>query len=178
MQVDAQLRRFGDAAWGFADCPLYAAYEAIFATITLGVTFEVAERQLSPDWVLARTNSAGTVTLHATGVQTGGSTSRRAGGPPDRQRATRVHGRGRQIRPARRRLARRFGGQDRIRRGEAGAAAAGKPRPHASWPLPLVFRHLPQLRGTSDRSWRTLRNCLSRCAASITTEHKEGSYAE
>ena len=48
-----------------------AAYEAIFATITLAVTFEVAElRQLSPDWVLARTNSAGTVTVHATGVQT------------------------------------------------------------------------------------------------------------
>ena len=46
------------------------AYEAIFASITLAVTFEIAElRQLSPDWVLARTNSAGTVTVHATGAE-------------------------------------------------------------------------------------------------------------
>jgi uncharacterized protein (TIGR02246 family) len=45
-----------------------AAYDAVFAAITLKVTFQVAEvRQLAPDWVLARTNSAGTVTVHATG---------------------------------------------------------------------------------------------------------------
>ena len=44
------------------------AYEAVFAAITLTVTFRLAEvRQLAPDWVMARTNSAGTVKLHATG---------------------------------------------------------------------------------------------------------------
>ncbi len=47
-----------------------SAYEAIFATIAFAVTFDIAElRQLSPDWVLARTNSAGTVTVHATGAK-------------------------------------------------------------------------------------------------------------
>jgi uncharacterized protein (TIGR02246 family) len=47
-----------------------AAYQAIFATITLKVTFEIAEvRQLAPDWVMARTNSAGTVTVHATAAR-------------------------------------------------------------------------------------------------------------
>ena len=36
------------------------AYEAVFAAITLTVEFEIAEvRQIAPDWVLARTNSAG-----------------------------------------------------------------------------------------------------------------------
>ena len=44
------------------------AYQAVFAAITLKVTFQVAEvRQLAPDWVFARTNSSGTVTIHATG---------------------------------------------------------------------------------------------------------------
>lgn len=43
-----------------------AAYQAIFAAITL----EVAEvRQLAPDWVMARTSSAGSVTVHATGAR-------------------------------------------------------------------------------------------------------------
>jgi uncharacterized protein (TIGR02246 family) len=45
------------------------AYDAVFAAITLTVKFEIAEiRQITPDWVLARTNSAGTTKNHATGV--------------------------------------------------------------------------------------------------------------
>ena len=44
------------------------AYDGVFATITLKVTFAIAEvRELAPEWVMARTNSAGTVTVHATG---------------------------------------------------------------------------------------------------------------
>ena len=44
------------------------AYDAVFAAITLTVAFQVAEtRQLGPDWVMVRTNSAGTVKVHATG---------------------------------------------------------------------------------------------------------------
>ncbi len=44
------------------------AYYAVFAAITLKVKFDIAEvRQLAPDWVMARTNSAGTVTVKATG---------------------------------------------------------------------------------------------------------------
>jgi uncharacterized protein (TIGR02246 family) len=43
------------------------AYDAVFAAIKLTVKFNVAEiRQVAPDWVLARTNSAGMVTIHAT----------------------------------------------------------------------------------------------------------------
>jgi len=46
------------------------AYEAVFAAITLTVKFEVAEiRQIAPDWVLARTNSAGTTKNNVTGAQ-------------------------------------------------------------------------------------------------------------
>jgi uncharacterized protein (TIGR02246 family) len=46
------------------------AYEAVFAAITLTVEFEIAEiRQLAPDWVLARTNSAGTTKNNATGAE-------------------------------------------------------------------------------------------------------------
>ena len=45
-----------------------AAYDAIFRTITLQVTFEVAEiRGIAADWAFARTNSAGKVSVHATG---------------------------------------------------------------------------------------------------------------
>ena len=44
------------------------AYDAVFSAIRLTVAFTVAEvRQLAPDWALARTNSAGRVTVHATG---------------------------------------------------------------------------------------------------------------
>jgi uncharacterized protein (TIGR02246 family) len=44
------------------------AYEAVFTAITLRVVFNIAEvLQIAPDWAIARTNSAGTVTIHATG---------------------------------------------------------------------------------------------------------------
>jgi uncharacterized protein (TIGR02246 family) len=46
------------------------AYEAVFAAITLSVKFEIAEvLQVAPDWAIARTNSAGTVKIKATGDQ-------------------------------------------------------------------------------------------------------------
>jgi len=39
----------------------------VFAAIELDVEFRIAEvRQLASDWVLARTNSIGRVTVHAT----------------------------------------------------------------------------------------------------------------
>jgi uncharacterized protein (TIGR02246 family) len=45
-----------------------AAYDAVFRDITLAVDFKVAEiRQVAPDWAFARTNSSGTVKIHATG---------------------------------------------------------------------------------------------------------------
>ena len=45
------------------------AYDAVFKTIKLTVQFNVAEVvELAPDWVFARTNSAGTVKTHATGA--------------------------------------------------------------------------------------------------------------
>jgi len=45
------------------------AYDAVFRTIKLTVQFNVAEVvELAPDWVFARTNSAGTVKIHATGA--------------------------------------------------------------------------------------------------------------
>jgi uncharacterized protein (TIGR02246 family) len=44
------------------------AYDAVFKAITLNVKFTIAEIvELSPGWVFARTNSAGTTTDHATG---------------------------------------------------------------------------------------------------------------
>ena len=44
------------------------AYDAVFHAITLSVTFNVAEvHQLAPEWAFARTNSAGTATVNATG---------------------------------------------------------------------------------------------------------------
>ena len=43
-------------------------YEEIFSAITLKVKFEVAEvHQVAPEWAIARTNSAGTATVNATG---------------------------------------------------------------------------------------------------------------
>jgi len=46
------------------------AYEAVFEAITLTVEFRIAEiRQIAPDWVLARTNSAGTTKNHATDAE-------------------------------------------------------------------------------------------------------------
>jgi uncharacterized protein (TIGR02246 family) len=44
------------------------AYAAVFRAIELSVVFNIEEvRQLAPDWVMARTNSSGTVKVHATG---------------------------------------------------------------------------------------------------------------
>jgi uncharacterized protein (TIGR02246 family) len=45
------------------------AYEFVFAAIKLTVKFTVAEIvEMSPEWVFARTNSAGTTLNHATGI--------------------------------------------------------------------------------------------------------------
>jgi uncharacterized protein (TIGR02246 family) len=47
------------------------AYDAVFAAIKLTVKFNIAEVvEMSPEWVFARTNSAGTTLNHATGVTT------------------------------------------------------------------------------------------------------------
>ena len=45
------------------------AYDAVFQAITLIVKFDIAEVvEMAPDWVFARTNSAGTVKVHASGA--------------------------------------------------------------------------------------------------------------
>jgi uncharacterized protein (TIGR02246 family) len=45
------------------------AYDAVFKAIKLTVKFNVAEIvEMSPEWVFARTNSAGTTLNHATGA--------------------------------------------------------------------------------------------------------------
>ena len=47
------------------------AYDAVFKAIKLTVKFNVAEIvEMSPEWVFARTNSAGTTLDHATGAPT------------------------------------------------------------------------------------------------------------
>ena len=44
------------------------AYDVVFNAIALQVKFDVAEiKQVAPEWVFARTNSTGTVKVHATG---------------------------------------------------------------------------------------------------------------
>jgi len=44
------------------------AYDAVFKAIKLTVKFNIAEIvEMAPHWVFARTNSAGTVKVHATG---------------------------------------------------------------------------------------------------------------
>jgi uncharacterized protein (TIGR02246 family) len=44
------------------------AYDAVFKAIKLTVKFNVAEVvEVAPNWAFARTNSAGTVRIHATG---------------------------------------------------------------------------------------------------------------
>ena len=49
---------------------LRQAYDAVFAAIELTVQFEIAEiRQIAPDWVLARKNSAGRSKTKATGAE-------------------------------------------------------------------------------------------------------------
>ena len=46
------------------------AYDAVFGAITLSVKFHIAEIvEIAPDWAFARTNSAGTVTINATGAK-------------------------------------------------------------------------------------------------------------
>jgi uncharacterized protein (TIGR02246 family) len=46
------------------------AYDAVFKAIKLNLKFTVAEVvQVAPNWVFARTNSAGTVTVNATGAK-------------------------------------------------------------------------------------------------------------
>ena len=46
------------------------AYDAVFKAIKLSVKFSVAEVvEMAPDWVFARTNSAGTTTINATGAK-------------------------------------------------------------------------------------------------------------
>lgn len=47
---------------------LRGAYDAVFAAITLKVTFDLVEvKQTGPEWAFARTNSSGVSTVHATG---------------------------------------------------------------------------------------------------------------
>jgi uncharacterized protein (TIGR02246 family) len=47
------------------------AYDAVFKAIKLTVKFNIAEIvEMSPEWVFARTNSAGTTLDHATGATT------------------------------------------------------------------------------------------------------------
>ena len=46
------------------------AYDAVFKAIKLSVKFDVAEVvEMAPNWVFARTNSAGTTTINATGAK-------------------------------------------------------------------------------------------------------------
>jgi uncharacterized protein (TIGR02246 family) len=46
------------------------AYETVFKTIKLTVKFNIAEVvQVAPEWAFARTNSAGNVTVNATGAK-------------------------------------------------------------------------------------------------------------
>jgi uncharacterized protein (TIGR02246 family) len=57
---------YSPSAVGLAE--VRKAYDAVFKAIKLTVTFEIAEIvELSPDWVFARTNSAGKTLNHATG---------------------------------------------------------------------------------------------------------------
>ena len=45
------------------------AYDVVFKTIKLTVQFNIAEVvEMAPNWVFARTNSAGTVKVYATGA--------------------------------------------------------------------------------------------------------------
>jgi uncharacterized protein (TIGR02246 family) len=60
------MPQHGQSAVGAAS--VREAYDAVFKAIKLSVTFKVAEIVgLTPEWAFARTNSAGTVTVHGTG---------------------------------------------------------------------------------------------------------------
>jgi uncharacterized protein (TIGR02246 family) len=58
---------YSQSAVGLAE--VRKAYDAVFATIRLTVKFNIAEIvEMSPEWVFARTTSAGTTLNHATGA--------------------------------------------------------------------------------------------------------------
>jgi len=58
---------YSPSAVGLAE--VRKAYDAVFAVIQLTVKSQIAEIvEMSPDWVFARTNSAGTTLNHATGA--------------------------------------------------------------------------------------------------------------
>jgi len=58
---------YSQSAVGLAE--VRKAYDAVFAAIQLTVQFTIAEIvEMSPHWVFARTNSAGTTLNHATGA--------------------------------------------------------------------------------------------------------------
>ena len=60
---------FSPSAVGSAE--VCKAYDAVFKAIRLTVKFNVVEIvEMSPEWVFARTNSAGTTLNHATGKTT------------------------------------------------------------------------------------------------------------
>lgn len=59
---------FSPSAVGEAE--VHRAYDAVFNAIELDVKFDIAEiAVIAPDWAFARTNSAGSVTIHATGAK-------------------------------------------------------------------------------------------------------------
>jgi uncharacterized protein (TIGR02246 family) len=58
---------YSPSAVGLAE--VRKAYDAVFSAIKLTVKFNVEEIvEMSPDWIFARTNSAGTTLNHATGA--------------------------------------------------------------------------------------------------------------
>jgi len=58
-----------NSPWRVGTDEVRGAYDAVFQTIKLTVKFNVAEVvEIAPNWVFARTNSAGTVKVHATGA--------------------------------------------------------------------------------------------------------------
>jgi uncharacterized protein (TIGR02246 family) len=57
-----------NSPWRVGTDEVRGAYDAVFQTIKLTVKFNVAEVvEIAPNWVFARSNSAGTVKVHATG---------------------------------------------------------------------------------------------------------------
>ena len=59
---------YGQSAIGAAE--VRQAYDAVFKAIKLSVKFNVAEAvEMAANWVFARTNSAGTTTINATGAK-------------------------------------------------------------------------------------------------------------
>lgn len=59
---------FSPSAVGASE--LRRAYDTVFKAIRLNVKFDIIEIvRVAPDWAFARTNSAGTVTINATGAK-------------------------------------------------------------------------------------------------------------